>query len=179
MELTKVYLGVGSNLNKENALLFACDKLKALLEDFVVSSVYESKAIRTAEPNYYNIVIGGNTSLPLNELYNKLHEIEKEAGLEPMFNNSTNFGLKRRLDIDILTYGHEVRSVPCKVPRHDIQDYPFVLCPLVELESDFVHPLLNIKVSEIWNEMYPRLPEKMQVQKVDFDFSRSFTSWDA
>lgn len=175
--LTKVYLGVGSNLNRDNAILFGNEKLKELFSTYVHSSVYQSRAIREAEPDYYNLVVGGETALSLEELLTKIGDIEKEAGTELMFHNGTNFGLKRRLDIDVLLYGDLVTTEPCKLPRHDIQDYPFVLCPLCELDSTIVHPLLNIAISEIWTEMAPRLPEKMCVSKVDFDFSRSFSDW--
>lgn len=174
----KVFLGLGSNLNKSNALRFALAKLKEFLGDVTISSVYQNKAVRKAEPDYYNMVIRANTSLTLDALYNKLLEIEDEAGSEMMFFEGTNFGIKPRIDIDVLTYGDLVESTPCKVPRHDIQDYPFVLCPLTEIEPDFVHPLLNIKVKEIWDEMCPRLPEHMVVTKIDFDFKKPFASWD-
>ena len=159
--LTKVYLGVGSNLDRENAILFAKEQLSKLFSNFVMSSVWQSRAIRSLE-----------------ELLSEIEKIENKAGTELMFHNGTNFGLKRRLDIDILLFGNLVTTTPCKVPRHDIQDYPFVLCPLCEIDNTIVHPLLNIAISEIWTEMAPRLPEKMRVSKVDFDFSRQVPNWD-
>lgn len=94
-----------------------------------------------------------------------------------MFHNGTNFGIKRRLDVDVLVYGDLVTTEPCKLPRHDIQDYPFVLCPLCEIDPDFIHPLLKVRVSELWQEMEPRLPEKMKVNKVDFDWEVPAPSW--
>ena len=162
-----VYLGVGSNLNRENALRFAKSRLSPLFSNFKFSSVWESKAVREAEPNYYNAVMGGVTDLALTDLFSKIQEIEKEAGSELMFNNGTNFGVKRRLDIDILVYGDTICAEPCKLPRHDIQDYPFVLCPLCDIDPDLEHPLLKLKVSDLWKEMEPRLPEKMKVKKVE------------
>lgn len=176
--LTKVYLGVGSNLDRDNAILFAKEQLSKLFSNFVMSSVWQSRAIREAEPDYYNMVVGGETELSLEELLAEIEKIENKAGTELMFHNGTNFGLKRRLDIDILLFGNLVTTTPCKVPRHDIQDYPFVLCPLCEIDNTIVHPLLNIAISEIWTEMAPRLPEKMRVSKVDFDFSRQVPNWD-
>ena len=176
--LTKVYLGVGSNLDRENAILFAKEQLSKLFSNFVMSSVWQSRAIREAEPDYYNMVVGGDTELSLEELLSEIEKIENKAGTELMFHNGTNFGLKRRLDIDILLFGNLVTTTPCKVPRHDIQDYPFVLCPLCEIDNTIVHPLLNIAISEIWTEMAPRLPEKMRVSEVDFDFSRQVPNWD-
>ena len=156
---TRVYLGVGSNLNKENALRFAVAKIGPLFKNFEKSSVWVSHAIRAGEPDYYNMVFGGDT----------------EASL--MFNNGTNFGVKRRLDIDILVFGDTITTTPCKLPRHDIQDYPFVLCPLCELDPNLVHPLLNVQVGEIWQEMEPRLPENRRVVKTEIDWSVEAPQW--
>ena len=94
-----------------------------------------------------------------------------------MMHNSTNFGLKHRLDIDILVFGNEVESEPCKVPRHDIQDYPFVTIPLNDIAPELVHPILGLPVSEICEQMVPHIPEDRQVKKVDFDFSRPAPQW--
>lgn len=174
---TRVYLGVGSNLNRENALRFAVAKLESLFKNFQKSSVWSSHAIRTAEPDYLNMVVGGDVDMPLNDLFNALSEIEALAGKELMFNNGTNFGVKRRLDIDILVYGDTITTTPCKLPRHDIQDYPFVLCPLCELDPNLVHPLLKLKVGEIWAEMEPRLPDNHRVVKADIDWSVEAPDW--
>lgn len=174
---TKVYLGVGSNLNRDNALRFARAKLAGLFKNFKVSSVWSSHAVRAAEPDYYNAVMGGETDLSLDDMYKAICDIEEQAGTELMFNNGTNFGVKRRLDIDILVYGEVICTEPCKLPRHDIQDYPFVLAPLCELDSQLIHPLLKIKVADLWQEMEPRLPENMKVAKAQIDWNIEIPDW--
>lgn len=177
MAVNTVYLGIGSNLNKEQAILFAIKHLSSLFTNFKHSSVYDSRPIRQAEPDYLNIVVKGNTEDPIEVIAKKIKEIELMAGKELMYANATNFGFKRRLDIDVLLFGNAVLSEPCKVPRHDIADYPFVLCPLAELDPELEHPLLRVKVGKMWEEMQPRLTESMRVQKVDFDFSKSAPDW--
>lgn len=174
---TQVYLGIGSNLNRDQAILFAVEKLRPLLNDFKVSPVYESKPIREAEPDFLNLVVGGTTDKSFEELYQSLKDIEADAGSELMIHNSTNFGLKHRLDIDILIYGKEVRTEPCKVPRHDIQDYPFVTIPLNDIAPELVHPILGLTVGELYEQMLPHIPEKRQVKKVAFDFNRPAPNW--
>ena len=79
---TKVYLGVGSNLNRDNALRFAKKELSALFSNVKCSSVWESRPVREAEPDYYNIVIGGDCDLSLDDLVAKITEIELAAGKE-------------------------------------------------------------------------------------------------
>lgn len=175
---TLVYLGVGSNNNRDKAVLFAVEKLRPLFTEYKVSPVYESKPVREAEPDYLNLVVGGTTNLGFEELYNAILAIEEEAGSELMLHNSTNFGLKHRIDIDILVYGNEVHTEPCKVPRHDIQDYPFVNIPLNDIAPDLVHPILGLPVSELNEQMVPHIPENRVVTKVEFDFNRPFTGWD-
>lgn len=166
----RVYLGVGSNLNRENALRFAKAELEKLFTaNYQVSSVWASNAVRAAEPGYYNMVVGGDVEMSLDDLFKAIAAIEDAAGSEPMIYNGTNFGVKRRLDVDILVYGETVTTKPCKLPRHDIQDYPFVLCPLCELDPDLVHPLLKLKAGDIWKEMEPRLPERMKISRVNLD----------
>lgn len=174
---TQVYLGIGSNLNRELALRFAVAQLQPLFQDYKVSPVYESKAVRAAEPDYYNMVVGGDTDLPLEELFQKLKQIESNAGTELMMHNGTNFGLKRRLDIDILVYGETVCAEPCKLPRHDIQDYPFVTFPLHDIAPDLVHPILGFSVSELYEQQLPHIPDNRKVFKVDFDFDGEQPNW--
>ncbi len=175
--MAQVYLGIGSNLNRDNALLFAKAKLEPLFDAYAQSSVWQSHAVREAEPDYLNMVAGGRTSLSLEDLVAALAEIEQQAGSEMMFFNGTNFGIKRRLDIDVLLYDDVVTTSPCKLPRHDIQDYPFVLCPLCELDPNIIHPLLKLPIAEIWAEMAPRLPSKMRVEKYAFDWNRPIPDW--
>lgn len=172
-----VYLGVGSNLNRENALLFAVSQLNKILESFSISSVWESHAIRKAEPDYYNIVIKGKTKLSLDDFYEALGRIEELAGKELMYHDGTNFGIKRRLDIDILMFNDEVTTVPCKLPRHDIEDYPFVICPLLEIDPDLVHPISGKKIKDLWEVMQPTLTDKTSVKKVEFDFNKKAPNW--
>lgn len=174
---TQVYLGIGSNLNRDNAILFAIEKLKPLFSDFKVSPVYESKAVREAEPDFLNLVVGGTTKLGFQELFDAIQAIENAAGSELMLHNSTNFGLKHRLDIDILVYGQEVASEPCKIPRHDIQDYPFVTIPLNDIAPELVHPILGLPISELCEQMVPHIPENRRVKRIDFDFNRAAPQW--
>lgn len=174
---TQVYLGIGSNLNRDNAILFAIKRLEPLFSDFKVSPVYESKPVREAEPDYLNLVVGGKTELGFVELYEAIQAIEGDAGSELMMHNSTNFGLKHRIDIDILVYGEEVATEPCKIPRHDIQDYPFVTTPLNDIAPDLRHPILGMQVSEIYEQMAPHIPENHQVKRVEFDFNRPAPDW--
>lgn len=52
-----------------------------------------------------------------------------------------------------------------------------MLAPLCELDPELIHPLLKIKVKDIWEEMEPRIPEGHEVAKIDFDWSVEAPAW--
>lgn len=178
MFMNTIFLGIGSNLNRDNALRFAIVHLRKVLHDMEISSVWESHAVRQAEPDYYNMVVKATTRLTLDDLFAAVHRIEELAGRELMYHNGTNFGIRRRLDIDILLYGDTITTVPCKVPRHDIVDYPFVMCPLLELDPDLTRPGDGMKIADSWARL--RATQRgpfINVHKVAFDFNREAPAW--
>ena len=175
---TRVYLGIGSNLNRDNSLRFAFEKVSSLLENVEKSSIWISKPVRKGEPDYFNMVVKGDTSLSLHDFHARLLEIETAAGKEMMFNNGTNFGLKRRLDIDILLFGDTVTTDPCQIPRHDVADYPFVTFPLNELTPDLVHPVLKKTVAQLLSELEGKLDENTKVVKTQIDWNVKAPKWD-
>ena len=46
-----------------------------------------------------------------------------------------------------------------------------------QLDPNLVHPLLNVQVGEIWQEMEPRLPENRRVVKTEIDWSVEAPQW--
>ena len=177
--MNTIFLGIGSNLNRDNALRFAVAQLRKILLDMQVSSVWESHAVRQAEPDYYNMVIKAVTRLSLEDLFAAVHRIEELAGRELMYHQGTNFGIRRRLDIDILLFGDTITTVPCKVPRHDIVDYPFVICPLLELEPELVRPGDGVRIADCWEQLRTAQQGRpfTDVRRVAFDFSQEPPAW--
>jgi deoxyguanosine kinase len=77
----------------------------------------------------------------------KLLAIEKKMGRKRL--ESSTF-TSRLIDIDILFFDNEcIDSKTLKVPHPEIQNRKFVLQPLVDIHSDFVHPKMKLKVSEL------------------------------
>lgn len=55
---------------------------------------------------------------------------------------------EREIDIDILFYGNKIiNSSGLVIPHKFITQRNFVLVPLVEIIPDFIHPVLNRKIS--------------------------------
>jgi len=102
MPLTRVYLGLGSNIEREAHLGAGLDALAGLLDDMRCSPVFESHAVGIKSGNFFNLVVTGQTELPLLELDRRLKFIEADNG---------RYAPERKglpLDIDVLLYGEQV-----------------------------------------------------------------------
>lgn len=146
--MTAVFLGIGSNIERERYITAGLDALQGLFGELSLSSVYDSDAIGFAGQPFLNLVARVDTGLPLAELAAKLRHIEFEHG-RPV--NASRFSA-RQLDIDILTYGDVVGTVAGVVlPRDEILENAFVLRPLAELAPEGLHPVLRRSYAELWH----------------------------
>ncbi len=147
---SNVYLGLGSN--KGDRFNYLVSAVKLIRQDkncrlVRSSSVYETKPYGNLDQeNFYNAVILIETKYDLETLYYFLKDIEKEVGRE----KSEIHWNPREIDVDILFYNNLIyKSEILTVPHKDIMNRDFVLVPLIELTDDFIHPVLNIKLSDI------------------------------
>jgi 2-amino-4-hydroxy-6-hydroxymethyldihydropteridine diphosphokinase len=171
--MPRVYLGVGSNIERERYIVAGLDALSGLFGELELSSVYDSAAIGFDGQPFLNLAVAVDTRLELAELARTLRHIEMEHGRP---NNAVRFSA-RQLDIDILTYGDAVGTISgVELPRGEILENAFVLGPLAELAPDDVHPLVGESYAALWGEFQRRLaaePEGMQgqhVRTVDFQW---------
>jgi 2-amino-4-hydroxy-6-hydroxymethyldihydropteridine diphosphokinase len=139
--MTRVYVGIGSNIDRELNVCAALDRLAQLYAPLLVSPVYESDAMGFSGTAFFNLVVGFDTELSLQELRLQLRGIERDngnAGGLPKFS-------ARSLDLDLLTYG-DFCGVACgmKLPRADIAEYAYALWPLADIAGDELHPQLRI-----------------------------------
>lgn len=145
--MPRVYIGVGSNINRDTNIRSAVVRLGELGWDLQVSPVYESKAYGFTGDNFYNLAVGMETELPPEALTDSLREIEDAHGRrrgEPKYSSRT-------LDLDLLVYGGLVRHDDIlNVPRRDITGCAFVLRPLADIAGDLVHPETGEKIAAIW-----------------------------
>ncbi len=143
-----IYLSVGSNIDRHKHIVAALDALENLLGELVISSVYESKSVGFDGSNFFNLVVGAKTELALDDLSEKLKQIEDE-------NHRLRSGSKfspRTLDIDILTYGDFVGVAEgMELPRAEITQNAFVLLPLMEIVPGGLHPRLKKTYAELWS----------------------------
>src|SRR5690242_19698259 len=105
----EVLLGLGANLGEpRRQLAEAVARLRGVVDEVRVSSVYRTEPVGHREqPDFYNLVVGGWTSLPPEALLREALLIERALGRERTFANAP-----RRIDIDLLAYGGVVMETP-------------------------------------------------------------------
>lgn len=159
-----VYLGVGSNIERERYIVAGLDALESLLGALALSSVYESDAVGFDGQPFLNLVVRAETGLGVGELQRRLRHIEVEHGRPA---NATRFS-PRHLDIDILTYDDLVGLVEgVALPRGEITENAFVLCPLAELAPRVLHPLTRQSYLDLW-QAYDKALQALA--RVDFEW---------
>ncbi len=147
MSLTPIYLGLGSNVAREQHLRAGLEALNALLGDLRCSPVFESQSVGIVSAPFLNMVVAAETDLPLAELDSRLKAIEAENG---RYDRATK-GLP--LDIDVLLYAEQVGDFDGLVlPRAEILRNAFVLWPLALLAPDMKHPSAGRSFAELWRE---------------------------
>lgn len=106
-----------------------------------ISSVYETPAMGFEGDDFLNCVVWMKTSLSARQVLKKLLAIEKKMGRE---RKETKEYSSRTLDIDLLFYSDEIiDTADLKVPHPEIPHRKFVLQPMAELNSSFLHPALE------------------------------------
>ncbi|ELQ18073.1 2-amino-4-hydroxy-6-hydroxymethyldihydropteridine pyrophosphokinase [Pseudomonas fluorescens BRIP34879] len=147
MSLTQVYLGLGSNIEREPRLRAGLDALAGFLAGMRCSAVFESQPVGIKSGPFFNLVVSAYTDLPLKELDRRLKFIEAENG---------RYAPDRKglpLDIDVLLYGELVGDFEGLVlPRAEILTNAFVLWPLSMMAPDRVHPLACKTLAELWRD---------------------------
>jgi 2-amino-4-hydroxy-6-hydroxymethyldihydropteridine diphosphokinase len=140
------YIGVGSNLG--NALKncqYAVESLSRSkgIEITRFSSFYKTEPVGIENQNLFiNAVIEIKTVLSAHNLFQSLQNIEKNMGREREVK-----GGPRIIDLDLLFYGQEViQDADLIVPHTEIQKRRFILEPLCEIASYFIHPAFGVSI---------------------------------
>lgn len=139
------YLCLGGNIgDRENALNQAIIEIEKVAGNITAkSSIYETEAWGVQNQQaYYNQCIKVNTSLNSLELIEVLLLVEKNLGRK---RDPTLTGYQARtMDIDILFFNNDVVNISnLIIPHPRLHLRKFVLTPLNEIASNYLHPLLN------------------------------------
>jgi len=146
---TEVFLSIGSNIDPEENLKYACRELKKAFGNIQVSSVYRNKSIGFEGNDFLNMVVKVKSTFNPNEMLDFLGRVESATGRDI----GTGAFDSRTLDIDMILYNDLVRpEKPFKIPRQDIELYSFVLCPLAEINPDGIHPIIGKTFKDLWED---------------------------
>ena len=145
--MARVYISIGSNIDRERYITAALDALAGWFDEPLISSVYESESVGFDGSPFYNLVVGVDTDLSVADLSARFKQLEADNGRRrgvPKFS-------PRTLDLDILTYDHEVGRVDgVELPRGEILKNAFVLLPLAEIAPTAGHPVCGERYQALW-----------------------------
>ncbi|WP_207422700.1 2-amino-4-hydroxy-6-hydroxymethyldihydropteridine diphosphokinase [Desertivirga brevis] len=162
--MQEVYLLLGSNIGDREqflhqATLLLTQEIGAITKK---SSLYETAPWGLEEqPEYLNQVLVLVTKLQAREVLKAALDIEKILGRERI----ERWG-SRVIDIDILFYSDEViDEADLKVPHPYFHLRRFAVEPMLEVQPDFIHPVLKKSIKSLALE----LSDQLYVQKINFN----------
>ncbi len=157
------YLGLGSNLgDRELNLLRAVAEIGKLPGSRItgLSGFYDTEPVGDVpQDNFLNAVLRLETSLSPYELLAELQRIETKV----FRRKRTVPGGPRSMDLDILLYDRLVlESEGLVIPHPRLHQRRFVLVPLSEIASGYLHPVLDRSIAELLRD----LPEGERVTRI-------------
>ena len=157
--MTRVLLGVGSNIDREANICTGLDTLQSEFGLTRVSSVYESAALGFDGPAFFNLAVEMDVDIGLGALARYLRQMEYRMGRP---RDASRFS-SRTLDLDILCFGDYCGTLDgIELPRAEILENAYVLAPLAELAPEMPLPGSDENFAALWQ----RLSAGMQVVKV-------------
>ena len=146
-----IYLLTGSNIGNKREHL---NKAKLLIGERIgkvqrSSGFYLTQAWGGIEQeDYINQALEVRTYHSPELTLRLLMEIERELGRERSTPNAA-----RIIDIDILFFGYKkIRTKELVVPHPKFHERNFAMLPMMELNGDFIHPVFQMAIDELYFE---------------------------
>lgn len=162
--MAQIYISIGSNIDAEHNIRGAVDALRRHFGELQLSSVYESESIGFEGDNFLNLVVGAQTTQPVQTVLDDLHAIENHYGRVrsgPRFSSRT-------LDLDLLLYDEmDLRAEGIDIPREEITHNAFVLQPLAEIAPQLKHPRWEQTMEQMWQQFDK---ESQSLWSIPFDW---------
>ena len=162
--MDKIYLHTGSNIgHRENNLEQANELIVAHIGPIKMQSgLYETEAWGlTDQPNFLNQALEIESGLSASEVMEQIINIELKMGRV-----REQKWAPRLIDIDILFFGDQIiKTKELTVPHPHMHKRNFVLVPLLEIASDFVHPEFNLSIRQLYKLSIDPLNVKAQTSQ--------------
>ena len=159
-----VYLLTGSNIGDRLAFLQKAEgEIAAKIGTIQAkSSYYESQAWgNTNQEDFWNQCLEVRTSLSAEQVLSGVLAIEKTMGRK-----REGEWQPREIDIDILFYGEKIiKTKDLVVPHPRFHERNFAIIPMMEVNGDYLHPVLELHIDEIFFDC----KDPLEVAQLEFD----------
>ncbi|MBP3821001.1 2-amino-4-hydroxy-6-hydroxymethyldihydropteridine diphosphokinase [bacterium] len=150
-----VYISLGSNKGDRIGYVQQAASLLGMDEGITIvrtSAFYETEPWNMNTNTWFvNAVAEIKTKYSPHELLNVCQNIEKQLGRE---HKKTNDYEDRTIDIDILFYNNDViNDSDLIIPHKYVHLRAFNLVPMLELNADYVHPVLHKSIVEMHSDL--------------------------
>ncbi len=155
--MNRVFLSLGSNINKERNLPRAVHMLRSMGRVVAVSGVYETLPSGTPnQPSFFNAAVLLETELEPKRIKEEIIDvIEMALGRQRQANKNA----PRTIDIDIALFNDDVLDYvpadgqPRHVPDSDLLYLVHAIVPIAELAPSMRHPETGQKLSDIASQL--------------------------
>ena len=150
-----IFLSIGSNTENRIKYIEQAISFLSLCEDITItktSALYETEPWGVKDQNWFiNIAAEISTNLTAENLLSKCNLIEEKLGRNRK--KEARWG-ERTIDIDIIFYEKEIINTEnLTIPHERMHERAFVLVPMLEIAPDFVHPLFNKTILELYENL--------------------------
>jgi len=151
VSLNKAYIALGSNVgnwkNNFNQAVRLISKIGSIKQ---LASIYLSEPYGYEQQHYfYNSVLEIVTNLSPYDLFIELQIIEKKLQKNKLFINGP-----RKIDLDIIFFNKLIlTSNKLTIPHYAAHIRDFVLLPIIEMNSFYMHPLQKKTISTIYKKL--------------------------
>jgi deoxyguanosine kinase len=145
----QVVLSLGSNQgnrleNVERSLEMIHQEIGTIIK---ISKLYETPSWGFDSDAFYNCALVVHTFASAHKILEQILNIEKRLG---RVRGDTLGYQSRIIDIDLITFDEEIIDTEdLQVPHPLMQNRRFVLLPMLDLNLDWMHPVLHKKIAEL------------------------------
>jgi len=145
----QVVLSLGSNQgnrleNVERSLEMIHREIGTIIK---ISKLYETPSWGFESNSFYNCALVVHTFASAHKILEQILNIEKRLG---RVRGETLGYQSRIIDIDLITFDEEIIDTEnLQIPHPLMQNRSFVLLPMLDLNLDWMHPVLHKKIPEL------------------------------